>query len=33
MSAEQVLANWMAHDLLHIRQMVGVQWALYGLLG
>ena len=27
MSAEQVLANWLAHDLLHIRQMVGVQWA------
>ncbi len=27
MSAELVLANWLAHDLLHIRQIVGVQWA------
>ena len=27
MSAELVLANWLAHDLLHIRQMVAVLWA------
>jgi hypothetical protein len=27
MSAELVLANWLAHDLLHIRQIIGVQWA------
>jgi hypothetical protein len=27
MSAELVLANWLAHDLLHIRQMVSVLWA------
>jgi hypothetical protein len=27
MSAEWVLANWLAHDLLHIRQIVGLQWA------
>jgi hypothetical protein len=27
MSAELVLANWLAHDLLHIRQMVTVLWA------
>ena len=26
-SAELVLANWLAHDLLHIRQMVAVLWA------
>ena len=27
MSAELVLANWLAHDLLHIRQMIAVLWA------
>jgi hypothetical protein len=27
MSAEQVLVNWLAHDLLHIRQILAVQWA------
>jgi hypothetical protein len=27
MSAEMVLANWLAHDLLHIRQMFTVLWA------
>ena len=27
MSAELILANWLAHDLLHIRQMVAVLWA------
>jgi hypothetical protein len=26
-SAELVLVNWLAHDLLHIRQMVSVLWA------
>ena len=27
MFAELVLANWLAHDLLHIRQIVAVLWA------
>jgi hypothetical protein len=26
MSAENILANWLAHDLLHIRQIITVQW-------
>ena len=26
MSAENILANWLAHDLLHIRQITTVQW-------
>ena len=26
MSAENILANWLAHDLLHIRQITTVHW-------
>lgn len=26
MSAENILANWLAHDLLHIRQITAVHW-------
>ena len=26
MSAEMLLANWLAHDLLHIRQIITLQW-------
>jgi len=26
MSAENILANWLAHDLLHIRQITTIQW-------
>lgn len=27
MSAETILVNWLAHDLLHIRQLTGLHWA------
>lgn len=27
MFAEMILANWLAHDLIHIRQMITVTWA------
>ena len=26
MSAENILANWLAHDLLHIRQITTLHW-------
>ncbi|MBK7410384.1 MAG: DinB family protein [Saprospirales bacterium] len=31
LSAELFLANWLAHDYLHIRQILGLKYALLGI--